>query len=103
METMAHVQELVFYSNQIAQGIQVASQGHLTTAILSKKDASLLLCKIRRLADELGGRPIITLREDLYRLPVTVNTIGPHHLRLLLHTGVAREQLRLYRYRPIPW
>ena len=102
LETMAHVQELAFYANQIAQGVQAASQGHLTTAILSKKDASFLLRKIRRLADELGGVPIITSREDLYRLPVTVNTVGKHHLRLLLHTGVAREQLRLYRYKPTP-
>ena len=103
METMAHVQELAFYANQITQGIQAAYQGHLITAILSKMDASFLLRKIRRLADELGGRPIITSREDLYRLPVTVTTVGPHHLRLLLHTGVAREQLRLNRYRPATW
>ena len=102
METMAHVQELAYFSNQITQGIQAAYQGHLTTAILSKKDASFLMRKIRRLANELGGMPIITSREDLYRLPVTIATIGPHHLRLLLHTGVSRDPLRLYRYRPTP-
>ena len=102
METMANVQEVGFYDNQISLGLQATSQGYLTTAILSKHDASVLLRKIKRLATELGGKPIITSRENMYRLPVTVTYKGPHHLCLLVHTRVAREQLRLFRYRPGP-
>ena len=102
LEMMAHIQEVAYQTNQISHGIQAANQGYLTTSILSKSDAGILLRKIRRLAKELGGKPIISSREDIYRLPVTVTVVGTHHLRLLVHAGVAREQLRLFRYRPSP-
>lgn len=102
MDRLAHVQELATYVAHLTNGVEALRQGHLTTAILSRQDARRLLTNIKAKAEKLGGKAIAQSREDLYRLPITVINVQPMHLRVLLHVGVAREQLRLLRYQPGP-
>ena len=102
MENILHIEEFATLVHHLTHAIQSAKQGYLTTTILSSSDAAKLFKKLTHTATELGGKPIITSSADLFRLPVTVAVTGKHHLRILVHVGVAREQLRLFRYRPAP-
>ena len=99
---LAHVQEFANYVDKATLGVQELHRGHLSPQLVDYQTAEQILDQLRRQGKQLDGRPIIDHPRGIYDLPVTVTVDKPFQYRVLLHVGIARETLKLTRYRPTP-
>lgn len=101
-EKIALANEFATHVIRVGQGLQELRRGRLSPSILGKADGRRLLSRLRDTAVKLNGKPTIDHAEDLYQLPVTTIASYPYQLQALLHVGITRAPMSLFRYLPSP-
>ena len=99
---LSHLREFGTHVTRASTIVHSLYEGRLSTHVVTKDMAIDILDRVKVEGTIMGGFPIITHHEDLYQMPVTFSSTEPFRFRIFIHIGIAKEALRLQRYRPTP-